>query len=198
MFRLTLRNISRQKLRYALTTLAVVLGVSFLSTAFFLTDRIRDTFDELAVEITGGLDLEVRTAIGDGDRINRLPVPDELTEVITTEIPGVAAVEPRIRAFNVIPIYLDDTGEPAAVSSNGPEFGMNFCTQDNDVAKIAQLREQREMLWAMSKATQAPRPDDQIIVMLGLFRVRPIMGAPVGSMDVVARLAEYILLAVFR
>jgi putative ABC transport system permease protein len=72
-FRLTLRNISRQKLRYALTTLAVVLGVSFLSTAFFLTDRIRDTFDELAVEITGGLDLEVRTAIGDGDRINRLP-----------------------------------------------------------------------------------------------------------------------------
>ena len=135
MFRLTLRNISRQKLRYALTTLAVVLGVSFLSTAFFLTDRIRDTFDELAVEITGGLDLEVRTAIGDGDRINRLPVPDELTEVITTEIPGVAAVEPQIRAFNVIPIYLDETGEPAAVSSNGPKFGMNF----SDVEPLGQL-----------------------------------------------------------
>lgn len=126
MFRLTLRNISRQKLRYALTTLAVVLGVSFLSTAFFLTDRIRDTFDELAVEITGDLDLEIRTSVGDGERVNRLPVPANLTEFITTDIPGVAAVEPRIRAFNVVPIYIDDEGEPAAVSSNGPKFGMNF------------------------------------------------------------------------
>ena len=135
MFRLTLRNISRQKLRYALTTLAVVLGVSFLSTAFFLTDRIRDTFDELAVDITGGLDLEIRTSIGDGDRLNRLPVPADLTEVITTEIPGVAAVEPRITAFNVVPIYTDDMGQPAAVSSNGPKFGMNF----SSVEPLSQL-----------------------------------------------------------
>jgi|TARA_Y100000310_G_scaffold337285_1_gene423982 putative ABC transport system permease protein len=125
-FRLTLRNISRQKLRYALTTLAVVLGVAFLSTAFFLTDRIRDTFDELAVEITGDLDLEIRTSVGEGERVNRLPVPADLTRSITTDIPGVAAVEPRIRAFNVVPIYIDDEGEPAAVSSNGPKFGMNF------------------------------------------------------------------------
>lgn len=126
MFRLTLRNISRQKLRYALTTLAVVLGVAFLSTAFFLTDRIRDTFDELAVEITGDLDLEIRTSVGEGERVNRLPVPADLTRSITTDIPGVAAVEPRIRAFNVVPIYIDDEGEPAAASSNGPKFGMNF------------------------------------------------------------------------
>ncbi|MDP6214333.1 MAG: ABC transporter permease, partial [Acidimicrobiales bacterium] len=126
MFRLTLRNISRQKLRYALTTLAVVLGVAFLSTAFFLTDRIRDTFDELAVEITGDLDLEIRASVGDGERANRLPVPADLTRSITTDIPGVAAVEPRIRAFNVVPIYIDDEGEPAAVSSSGPKFGMNF------------------------------------------------------------------------
>ncbi|MDP7258989.1 MAG: hypothetical protein QF419_06450, partial [Acidimicrobiales bacterium] len=90
-FRLTLRNISRQKLRYSLTTLAVVLGVAFLSTSFFLTDRIRDTFDELVVEITGDLDLEIRASAGDGERINRLPMPADLTEIISSEIPGVEA-----------------------------------------------------------------------------------------------------------
>ena len=126
MFRLTLRNISRQKLRYGLTTLAVVLGVAFLSTSFFLTDRIRDTFDELAVDITGSLDLEVRAAIGDGERVNRLPVPAELTEVVTADLAGVAAVEPRIRVFNVIPIFVNEDGEPEAVAANGPRFGVNY------------------------------------------------------------------------
>ena len=75
MLRLTLRNIARRKLRYALTTLAVVLGVAFLSTSFFLTDKIRDTFDELATDITGNLDLVVRTSIGEGERLNRPPFP---------------------------------------------------------------------------------------------------------------------------
>ena len=64
MFGLTLRNIRGRKLRYALTTFAVVLGVAFVSTSFFLTDRLRDSFDELAVDITGEMDLVVRTSIG--------------------------------------------------------------------------------------------------------------------------------------
>ena len=58
--KLTLRNIRRRKLRYALTTFAVVLGVAFLSTSFFLTDRIRETFDDLATDIVGETDLAVR------------------------------------------------------------------------------------------------------------------------------------------
>jgi hypothetical protein len=73
MFHLTLRNIARRKLRYALTTLAVVLGVAFLSTSFFLTDKIRDTFDELATDITGDIDLVVRTTIGRGEGFNPYP-----------------------------------------------------------------------------------------------------------------------------
>ena len=135
MFHLTLRNISRQKLRYALTTFAVVLGVAFLSTSFFLTDRIRDTFDDLAVDITGEMDLAVRTSIGDGERINRLPVPADLVEVVTTDIPGVAAVEPRITAFNVVPIYLDEEGKATAVTSSGPQLGLNY----SGVAGLNQL-----------------------------------------------------------
>mgnify|MGYP001163572101 FL=1 len=129
-FRVTLRNISRQKLRYSLTTLAVVLGVAFLSTSFFLTDRIRDTFDELVVEITGDLDLEIRASAGDGERINRLPMPADLTEIISSEIPGVEAVQTQISVPNVVPIYVNDEGKPTAVSSNAPLFGVNFPTNE--------------------------------------------------------------------
>ena len=124
MFRLTLRNIARRKLRYALTTLAVVLGVAFLSTSFFLTDKIRDTFDELATDITGDVDLVVRTTIGEGERLNRLPVPGEL-ESIVAGVPGVAGVDPRIMMWNVIPIIPAEGDEKArAVPTRAaPQFG---------------------------------------------------------------------------
>ena len=112
MFHLTLRNIARRKLRYALTTLAVVLGVAFLSTSFFLTDKIRDTFDELATDITGDIDLVVRTTIGRGEDFNRLPIPEEL-ESIVAGVPGVAGVDPRIMMWNVIPIIPAEGDEKA-------------------------------------------------------------------------------------
>ncbi len=146
MFWLTLRNIRGRKLRYVLTTLAVVLGVAFMSTSFFLTDRIRDTFDELAVDITGDLDLVVRTAVGEGDRINRLPVPEDLLEVVNTDVPGVAAVAPVIRAWNVIPITVNDVGRPEAVTTQGaPQFGLNYF----DIEPLTQfyLVDGRAPLW---------------------------------------------------
>jgi putative ABC transport system permease protein len=136
MLRLTLRNIARRKLRYALTTLAVVLGVAFLSTSFFLTDKIRDTFDELATDITGDLDLVVRTSIGEGERLNRLPIPEELESVVAS-VPGVAEVDPRIVMWNVIPIIPADGVEKAkAVPSRGaPQFGMIY----SEVPGLSQL-----------------------------------------------------------
>ncbi len=136
MFRLTLRNIARRKLRYALTTLAVVLGVAFLSTSFFLTDKIRDTFDELATDLTGDLDLVVRTSLGEGERLNRLPIPEEL-ESIVADVPGVAGVDPRIAMWNVIPIIpADDVEKARAVPSRGaPQFGMIY----SEVPGLSQL-----------------------------------------------------------
>lgn len=128
MFRLTLRNITRRKLRFALTTLAVVLGVAFLSTSFFLTDRLRDSFDELATDISGELDLVVRTSIDDGaDRINRLPFPEDILGRLEG-VPGINAVWPQIQAWNVVPLYTDESGELQAIGTNGgaPQFGFNY------------------------------------------------------------------------
>ena len=132
MFRLTFRNITRRKLRFALTTLAVVLGVAFLSTSFFLTDRLRDTFDELATDISGELDLVVRASIDEGaDRINRLPVPEEVLGFLQ-DVPGIRSVGPSVVGWNVVPLYTDDNGELTAIGTNGgaPQFGFNYGVPD--------------------------------------------------------------------
>ena len=132
MFRLTFRNITRRKLRFALTTLAVVLGVAFLSTSFFLTDRLRDTFDELATDISSELDLVVRASIDEGaDRINRLPVPEEVLGFLQ-DVPGIRSVGPSVVGWNVVPLYTDDNGELTAIGTNGgaPQFGFNYGVPD--------------------------------------------------------------------
>ena len=128
MLRLTFRNISRRKLRFALTTLAVVLGVAFLSTSFFLTARLRDSFDELATDISGEIDLVVRTSIDEGaERINRLPFPEEVLGLVK-DVPGTRSVWPQIQAWNVVPLFTDESGELKAIGTNGgaPQFGFNY------------------------------------------------------------------------
>jgi len=145
-FRLTFRNITRRKLRFALTTLAVVLGVAFLSTSFFLTDRLRDTFDELATDISGELDLVVRASIDEGaNRINRLPVPEEVLGFLQ-DVPGIRSVAPSVVGWNVVPLYTDDNGELTAIGTNGgaPQFGFNYGVPDganygNTLEDLSQL-----------------------------------------------------------
>ena len=128
MFRLTLRNISRRKLRYALTAFAVVLGVAFLSTSFFLTDQLRDSFDELSADIGSDQDLIVRAAVPqDADRSIRVPVPEQILEIVNTEVSGIKTVAPFIRAFNVQPIFINSDGESEAVTTFGaPQMGFNY------------------------------------------------------------------------
>ena len=46
MFRLTLKNLVANKVRFALTTFGVMLAVSFVVSAFVLGDGLRSTFTE--------------------------------------------------------------------------------------------------------------------------------------------------------
>jgi putative ABC transport system permease protein len=124
----------------------VVLGVAFLSTSFFLTDRLRDTFDELATDISGELDLVVRASIDEGaNRINRLPVPEEVLGFLQ-DVPGIRSVAPSVMGWNVVPLYTDDNGELTAIGTNGgaPQFGFNYGVPDganygNTLEDLSQL-----------------------------------------------------------
>ncbi len=62
MFKLTIKGLFAHKLRFALTALAVMLGVSFLSGTLILTDTIKRTFDELFADVNQGTDAYVRSS----------------------------------------------------------------------------------------------------------------------------------------
>ena len=60
MFKPTLKSLLARKIRLALTTFAVILGVSFVSGSFILADSLRSVFDKIAIEIAGPNWLQVR------------------------------------------------------------------------------------------------------------------------------------------
>jgi putative ABC transport system permease protein len=65
MFSLTLKGLWAHKLRFLLTGLAVILGVSFMSGTMILTDTMGQTFDELLAENNEGIDAIVQRPGGD-------------------------------------------------------------------------------------------------------------------------------------
>ena len=60
MLRVSLRNLLVNKLRLLLTVMAVVVGVSFVSGTFVLSDTMVKAFDELYAGLTSGTDVVVR------------------------------------------------------------------------------------------------------------------------------------------
>ena len=99
MWRITSRNILAHKTRLALTGLAVVLGVAFVSGTLVLTDTMRATFDTLMGEAYEGVDVVVRgteefsAAIGP---TARGPVPADVVDTVAA-IDGVAGVEGEVQ-----------------------------------------------------------------------------------------------------
>ena len=114
MFRLTIKHLLANKVRFALTALGVTLAVSFVVSAFVLGDGLRSTFTEVSEEVTAGVDLEVRNTADFGDP-PPLP-PDAVTTVAGVD--GVADAVASIESgYNVVrPIRAN--GE--TIPTNGP------------------------------------------------------------------------------
>ena len=104
-----------------LTVCSIVIGVSFVSGAFILTDSFRKAFDELFAELDRGIDLRVRGDAAFGGGGGGSPVPAALAEQIA-QLPGVSAVEPNLDAPAVV---LDADGEPVP-SRGGPQLGVSW------------------------------------------------------------------------
>ena len=110
MWNITKKNVAANKIRLALTALAIVLGVGFISAANILSDGLQDSFGDLAAEITQGTDLQVSP---DAD----VPLTSEEVEAIST-IDGVRVAEGQHSADDntVLPIRPDGT----VVQPSGP------------------------------------------------------------------------------
>lgn len=111
MWNITKKNVAANKIRLALTALAIVLGVGFISAANILSDGLQDSFGNLAAEITQGTDLQVNRDSGD--------VSLTSAEVDTlASIDGVRVAEGQYEAGENLVLPIDSEGQ--VIQPNGP------------------------------------------------------------------------------
>src|SRR5580700_10311450 len=129
MLGISLRSLLSHKLRLALTTIAVILGVSFVAGTFVLTDTINATFTSIFSTANAGVAVTVHghpiagSSGGIGGGQNH-PVPTSLLATVRA-VPGVKdAVGDIFR--NGAPLIGSD-GKP--IGGNGPPtFGASWIT----------------------------------------------------------------------
>src|SRR5271166_4070419 len=137
MWRVTLKGLLAHKLRLALTAIAIVLGVTFITGTFILTDTLHNTFTTLFSNIYQNIDFQVRgvaqfsnTNANNGGAV-RDPIPESLLASVRS-VPGVQAADGSVGGYAQ---YVSPEGK--AISTGGaPTLALSF---DQD-PRISQLR----------------------------------------------------------
>ncbi|WP_259401676.1 FtsX-like permease family protein [Microbispora sp. H13382] len=105
MWHLIVRNTVARRGRLALTLLAVLLGVTFVTGSLVLTDTSQRLLDDQFRTATAGVDLTVRDAAAFdsamGVEVERDPLPAEVVDRVRA-VPGVAAATPVVRGQGLI------------------------------------------------------------------------------------------------
>jgi len=117
MWRVTLKGIAAKKIRILLTSIAVVLGVAFMTGTLVLSDTIDRTFNGLAVQINAGTAAKVRAkasfkANGEQQR----PTIDPSLIPTVAKVPGVEAAEGGVSGF----AYIGTRNGGVLNKGNGP------------------------------------------------------------------------------
>ncbi|MGH3578094.1 MAG: ABC transporter permease, partial [Mycobacterium sp.] len=129
MIGISLRSLLSHKLRLALTTIAVILGVSFVAGTFILTDTINATFTSIFATANAGVAVTVHGhpiagetgGVGGGQNH---PIPTSLLATVRA-VPGVQAAVGDI--FREGATLIGSNGKP--IGGNGPPtFGANWIT----------------------------------------------------------------------
>jgi putative ABC transport system permease protein len=127
MFSLTIKGLLAHKLRFALTGVAVILGVAFMAGTFVLTDTMSKSFDDLFATSNMGIDAVVQHEVAfdssHGTERDRVPATTVDTVAAT---PGVAGAEGTVMGFAQL---VGKDGKPMGNPGMGaPTLGMNWVT----------------------------------------------------------------------
>jgi putative ABC transport system permease protein len=135
MWKATIRGIGARKVRLALTALAVVLGVAFVSGTYVLTDTLRGSFDLVFSETLSDVDLVVHAPsaeaevevfggglLGTGASSR---VPDSVIDEVRG-VGGVAGAEGLVQGFAQ---FVDDDGD-AIHNGIAPTLGLSWLASD--------------------------------------------------------------------
>src|SRR4029453_3045440 len=148
MWRATIKGIFARRLRLALTTLAVLLGVAFVTGTYVLTDTMERSFDQIFRRTVTDVDLVVRARdpyTGGGSQRNRIP---DSTLARIREVDGVATADGT--RFGYAPLVARDGessphGRAPARGRPRPESGPGPPEPAND-GKSRAPRGEREVL----------------------------------------------------
>jgi putative ABC transport system permease protein len=130
MWRASLRNLLAHKLRLALSGLAIVLGVAFVSGTMIFTDTLSKTFTDLFESTAADVNVEPASAFETGLTGTGITsvsyVPADVVNVIA-DVDGVAAAEGYVQAEGVY--VLDRDGE---VLDTGGAPGIGISWDENE------------------------------------------------------------------
>ncbi len=122
----TLRAMIAHKLRLALTTASIALGVAFLAGTLVLTDTMGLAFEQLFGKVSAGTDAVVRThapyTASEGVGTSRAPIDAAVLADITT-VDGVRAAEGSVSGYALL---TDNDGRAILTSGGAPTMGYNM------------------------------------------------------------------------
>lgn len=139
MFKVTLKGVIAHKIRFILTSAAVILGVAFIVAAFSISDGIKDTFDNIAASIAEGTDAQVRASTA-FDTIDTASIfIDESLVPQIEEVDGVAEVVGVLAAPSSGFIPLADDGTPLK-TSGAPILSFSYVDSQVNTSVLEQGR----------------------------------------------------------
>jgi putative ABC transport system permease protein len=124
MRKVTIKGLLAHKLRLMLTALAIILGVTFISGTFVLTDTLHNTFTTLFSNIYSKIDFQVRGVAQFGNNTPnavRNPIPDSLLTTIRG-VPGVAVADGNVTGYAQ---FVAHDGK-AITTGGAPTLGVNY------------------------------------------------------------------------
>src|ERR1700677_422384 len=126
MWKVTVKGLLAHKLRLALTALAIVLGVTFVSGTLVLTDTLHNTFTTLFGHVYQNVDFEVRGKAAFNENsatggFGRNAIPESIVNTVRA-VPGVGYAEGNVS--NIAQFVARDG---KAISNGGaPTLGLSF------------------------------------------------------------------------
>jgi putative ABC transport system permease protein len=138
MWKVTYKGLLAHKLRLALTALAIVLGVTFISGTLVLTDTLHNTFTTLFGHVYQNVDFEIRGKAAftntPGGGAGRKAIPESILTSVRG-IPGVASAQGTVSGYAQ---FVAPDGK-AITTGGAPTLGFSY-DPDQQISSLQLVR----------------------------------------------------------